>query len=230
MTSKRYSEFHVAEFDDSQLKHIGGLKRRGLMLALSSPSGAGKTTLTRRLLELDPDVMLSVSATTRAPREGEEHGKHYYFHSVAEFQKMVAERELLEHTKYQGNYYGTPRAPVMHALEDGRDVVFDMDTNGVEQVAAFARDDLVSVFILPPSLEEMEQRLRTRATDTDEVILRRLQNAGIEIANYNKYDYVLINRHLDDSMYKLRTILGAERMKRTRLRGFDDFVKKLTKT
>ena len=229
MPSKRRSEFHVADFDESKLKHIGGLKRRGLMLALSSPSGAGKTTMTRRLLELDPDVLLSVSATTRAKREGEEHGKHYFFHSVEEFQKMVAERELLEHTKYQGNYYGTPRAPVMEALEKGQDVVFDMDTNGVEQVAAFAREDLVSVFILPPSLEEMEQRLRTRATDTDEVIQKRLQNAGKEIAHYDKYDYVLINRDLEDSMYKLRTILGAERMKRTRLRGFHDFVRRLTK-
>lgn len=229
MPSKRRSEFHVADFDESKLKHIGGLKRRGLMLALSSPSGAGKTTMTRRLLELDPDVLLSVSATTRAKREGEEHSKHYFFHSVEEFQKMVAERELLEHTKYQGNYYGTPRAPVMEALEKGQDVVFDMDTNGVEQVAAFAREDLVSVFILPPSLEEMEQRLRTRATDTDEVIQKRLQNAGKEIAHYDKYDYVLINRDLEDSMYKLRTILGAERMKRTRLRGFHDFVRRLTK-
>ena len=229
MPSKRRSEFHVADFDESKLKHIGGLKRRGLMLALSSPSGAGKTTMTRRLLELDPDVLLSVSATTRAKREGEEHGKHYFFNSVEEFQKMVAERELLEHTKYQGNYYGTPRAPVMEALEKGQDVVFDMDTNGVEQVAAFAREDLVSVFILPPSLEEMEQRLRTRATDTDEVIQKRLQNAGKEIAHYDKYDYVLINRDLEDSMYKLRTILGAERMKRTRLRGFHDFVRRLTK-
>ncbi len=229
-TRRRTSEFHVAEFDESKLKHIGGLKRRGLMLALSSPSGAGKTTMTRKLLELDPDITLSVSATTRGPRPGEEHGKHYFFHSVEQFQKMVAERELLEHTKYQGNYYGTPRGPVMEALESGRDIVFDLDTNGVEQLAAFARADLVSVFILPPSIDEMEQRLRTRATDTEEVILRRLQNAGKEIANYDKYDDVLINRDLEDSMYKLRTILGAERMKRTRLRGFHDFVKKLTKT
>jgi guanylate kinase len=230
MTQKRHSEFHIAEFDDSTLPHIGGLKRRGLMLALSSPSGAGKTTMTRKLLELDPDVTLSVSATTRGMRPGEEHGKHYYFVTVPEFQKMVAERELLEHTKYQDNYYGTPRAPVMKALEEGRDVLFDIDARGVEQLAAFARPDLVSVFILPPSLEEMENRLRTRATDSDEAIMRRLANAGYEISHYDKYDYVLINRNLEDSMYKLRTILGAERMKRNRLRGFDEFVKRLTKT
>jgi guanylate kinase len=229
LTSKRTSEFHVAEIDDSKLKHIGGLRRRGLMLALSSPSGAGKTTMTRKLLSLDPDVNLSISATTRAPRGVEEHGKEYFFYSVAEFQKLVAERELLEHTKYHGNYYGTPRAPVMKALEEGRDVLFDIDAAGVEQLGAFAREDLVSVYILPPSLEEMESRLRSRATDSDEVIARRLEAAGVEIAHYTKYDYVLINRDLEDSMYKLRTILGAERMKRTRLRGFSDFVKKLTK-
>jgi guanylate kinase len=228
MTKKRLSEFHIAEFDDSTLPHIGGLKRRGLMFALSSPSGAGKTTMTRKLLELDPDVVLSISATTRPIRPGEEDGKHYYFVTIPDFQKMVAERDLLEHTKYQGNYYGTPRAPVMAALEGGKDILFDIDVPGVEQLAAFARKDLVSVFILPPSLEEMESRLRTRATDSDEVILKRLANAGNEIAQYDKYDYVLINRHLEDSMYKLRTILGAERMKRTRLLGFDDFVNKLT--
>lgn len=228
MATKRPSEFHVADFDDTNLPHIGGLKRRGIMLVLSAPAGAGKTTLTHLLLEQDPDVTLSVSATTRAKRVNEEHGKHYHFVTVPEFQHMLAERELLEHTKFNGNYYGTPRAPVIKALEEGRDVLFDMDGPGVRQVAANARADLVSVFILPPSYEEMQARLIKRG-DPEDIIQARLKMADQEMAQYDQYDYVLINRDLKDSIYKLRTILGAERMKRSRLQGFDEFIKKLRK-
>jgi guanylate kinase len=222
--SKRKSEFHVGDFDDSGLKHIAGLQRRGLMLALSSPSGTGKTTMTRQLLDTDPDVQISISATTRPPRPGEEDGKHYYFIGVEEFQGMLAEKELLEHTKIHGNYYGTPRKPVVEALQEGRDVLFDIDTPGVEQLAAFARSDLVSVFILPPSPEEMSKRLQSRGQDSEEVIKRRMKDADGQMRQTHKYDYVILNRQLEDSMYKLRTILGAERMKRHRLHGLDGFV------
>lgn len=230
MIRKRLSEFHVGDFDDSNLPHIGGLKRRGLMLALSSPSGTGKTTMTRKLLEMDHDVQISISATTRQPRPGEHDGVHYHFVSTEEFQRMVAEKELLEHTKIHGNYYGTIRKQVVKALESGKDVLFDIDTPGVEQLAAFARQDLVSIFILPPSLEEMERRLRSRGQDSEEVIKCRMEDAQEQIDHYDKYDYVIINRHLDDSLYKLRTILGAERMRRSRLLGFSAFVDTLRKS
>lgn len=225
--TRRLSEFHVGEFDDSSLPHLDGFSRRGLMLALSAPSGTGKTTMTRQLLEQDNDVELSVSATTREPRAGEENGVHYHFISKPEFQRLVAEKELLEHTKIHGNYYGTIRENVVKALDEGRDVMFDIDTPGVEQLAAFARKDLVSVFILPPSFEEMAKRLRRRGQDSEEVITRRLADAKNQIPKYDQYDYVIINRDLEDSMLKLRTILGAERMKRSRLRGLEDFGNRL---
>jgi guanylate kinase len=221
---RRKSEFHVGDFDDSSLPHIGGLKRRGLMLALSSPSGAGKTTMTRLLLETDPDVQLSISATTRPIRPKEEHGKHYYFVDTAEFQRMVAEKELLEHTKIHGHYYGTPRQPVINTLTEGKDILFDIDTPGVEQLESFSRQDLVSVFILPPSPAEMKQRLHARGQDSDEVIQRRMNDAEHQLKAFYRYDYVILNRNLEDSMYKLRTILGAERMKRHRLHGMPDFI------
>lgn len=225
--SRRLSEFHVGEFDDSNLPQLSGFSRRGLMLALSAPSGTGKTTMTRQLLEQDNDVELSVSATTRAPRQGEQDGVHYHFTSKEEFQRLVAEKELLEHTKIHGNYYGTIREKVVAALDEGRDVLFDIDTPGVEQLAAFARKDLVSVFILPPSFEEMGKRLRARGQDSEEVIARRLADAKDQIPKYDQYDYVIINRDLEDSMLKLRTILGAERMKRSRLRGLEEFGNRL---
>lgn len=221
---RRLSEFHVGDFDDSGLPHIGGIKRRGLMLALSSPSGAGKTTMTRMLLDADPDVALSVSCTTRAPRPGEENGVHYYFVTMDEFKTLLAEGELLEHTKIHGNYYGTPRKPVMDSLTNGRDILFDIDTPGVEQLGLFAKKDLVSVYILPPSAEEMENRIRKRGQDSDEVIKCRLHDALGQIDHYTEYDYVIINRNLDDSMLKLRTILGAERMKLHRLHGLGEMV------
>lgn len=227
MVNKRYSEFHVGDFDDSTLPHLDGVQRRGLMLALSSPSGTGKTTMTRHLLDADPDVILSVSCTTRAMRPGEIDGVHYYFISIEKFKDMLVTGEFLEYTEIHGNYYGTPKAVVAKALEAGKDVLFDIDTRGVEQLKAFASDDLVSVFILPPSAPEMENRLRNRGQDSEEVIMRRLHDAFDQTKHYDKYDYVIINRNLEDSMYKLRTILGAERMKLHRLHGLSDFVKNL---
>lgn len=228
MTTKRRSEFHVGDFDDSALPHIDGLRRRGLMLALSSPSGAGKTTMTRMLLDTDPDVALSVSCTTRDMRPGEVDGKHYHFISKDQFKSMLADGEFLEHTKIHGNYYGTPKTPVLNALQDGRDILFDIDTPGVDQLTRFSKEDLVSVFILPPSADEMESRLRKRGQDSEEVITRRLHDALEQTSFYKQYDYVIINRDLEDSMLKLRTILGAERMKFHRLQGLSEFVTHLS--
>ncbi len=228
MTQKRrLSEFHVGDFDDTGLPHIGGLQRRGLMLALSSPSGTGKTTMTRLLLDADPDINLSISCTTRAMRPGEIDGTHYHFISKDDFKSMLADGEFLEHTKIHGNYYGTPKQQVLDTLKAGRDILFDIDTPGVEQLARFSRTDLVSVFILPPSAVEMESRLRKRGQDTEEVITKRLFDSLEQTMHYDKYDYVIINRNLDDSMYKLRTILGAERMKLHRLQGLTKFVEDL---
>jgi len=227
LSKKRLSEFHVGNFDDSKLPHIQGLNRRGLMLALSSPSGTGKTTMSRMLLDTDPDVRLSVSCTTRAMRPGEVEGKHYYFISHDQYNAMHASGEFLETTQIHGNYYATPKTPVVEAIEGGRDILFDIDTPGVEQLAAFSRPDLVSVFILPPSAEEMESRLRKRAQDSEEVIKRRLHDSLEQAGEFHKYDYVIINRDLEDSMLKLRTILGAERMKLHRLLGLDSFAKNL---
>lgn len=224
MANKRLSEFHVGDFDDSNLPHIDGLERRGLMLALSSPSGAGKTTMTRLLLDADPDVNLSVSCTTRPMRPGEIDGVHYHFVSKDDFKSMLADGEFLEHTKIHGNYYGTPKTRVLNALQSGHDVLFDIDTPGVDQLARFSKSDLVSIFILPPSADEMESRLRKRAQDSEEVIKTRLQDALEQTSFYHQYDYVIINRDLEDSMLKLRTILGAERMKLHRLQGLTEFV------
>lgn len=226
--TRRKSEFHVGDFDDSNLPHIDGLARRGLMLALSSPSGAGKTTMTRMLLDTDPDVSLSVSCTTRQMRPGEVDGVHYHFISKDDFKSMLADGEFLEHTKIHGNYYGTPKKHVLSAMQDGRDVLFDIDTPGVDQLARFSKTDLVSVFILPPSADEMEMRLRKRGQDSEEVITRRLHDALEQTSFYAQYDYVIINRDLEDSMLKLRTILGAERMKFHRLQGINEFVTQLS--
>lgn len=223
-TQRRLSEFHVGDFDDTNLPHISGVQRRGLMLALSSPSGTGKTTMTRMLLETDPDVRLSISCTTRPQRSGEVNGQHYYFISVEKFEELLSQGEFLEHTNIHGNYYGTPKTPVSEALDSGKDILFDIDTKGVEQLGAFSKKDLVSVFILPPSADELEVRLRKRGQDSEEVIKRRLADSLEQTSHWEKYDYVIINRNLDDSMYKLRTILGAERMKLHRLQGLHGFV------
>ncbi|WP_096358899.1 guanylate kinase [Variibacter gotjawalensis] len=197
------------------------------MLVLSSPSGAGKTTLSRRLLADDTGVELSVSVTTRKPRPGEIDGKDYHFIDRATFDVMVERRELLEWAEVFGNCYGTPRSAVEKTLAGGRDVLFDVDWQGTQQLREAARVDLVSVFILPPSVEELERRLRSRAQDSDDVIHGRMSKAADEMSHYVEYDYVIINHEIDRAFGELRAILGAERLKRDRQVGLGDFVRTL---
>ena len=203
------------------------MKRRGLMLVLSSPSGAGKTTLSRRLLESDSGITLSVSATTRPKRPAEVHGRDYYFVSQAEFDAMVKRGEFLEHASVFGNSYGTPRAPVEKALAEGRDVLFDIDWQGTQQVREKAREDLVSVFILPPSREALRSRLRTRAQDTAKVISQRMAKANGEMSHWREYEYVIINSELSDALTNLKSVLFAERIRRERQVGLRQFVSQL---
>ena len=197
------------------------------MLVLSSPSGAGKTTISRRLLELEVDLTMSVSATTRRKRPGETEGKDYYFTDNQDFGERVNRGELLEHAKVFDYYYGTPRAPVEKALSAGRDVLFDIDWQGTQQIYEQAGDDLVRVFILPPSTRALEARLRARAQDTDEVVARRMSEASSEMSHWQEYDYVIVNDDLDKSLQQVRAILGAERLKRARQIGMGEFVKLL---
>lgn len=205
----------------------GELERRGLMLVLSSPSGAGKTTLTRHLLASDPGVRLSVSVTTRPPRPGEREGQDYFFRSADDFGIMVNKGELLEHAKVFGHYYGTPREPVVEALESGVDVIFDVDWQGTQQLKQKAHDDLVSVFVLPPSMRVLEQRLRTRGQDRPEVIAERMARAADEISHWAEYDYIIVNEDIDRAEADVRAILVAERLKRHRRTGLLDFVQRL---
>ena len=191
--------------------------RRGLLFVLSSPSGAGKSTLTRRLLAADPGIGLSVSATTRPPRSGETHGDHYYFVSNEEFSRMVGEGRMLEQAQVFGNRYGTPRAPVEEAIRAGRDMLFDVDWQGAQQLrASDLGQSVVQVFILPPSIDELERRLRARAADSEDVIARRMTQARDEISHWAEYDYVLINDDLDRCLTRIGTILDAERLRWTR--------------
>jgi len=203
------------------------IKRRGLMLVLSSPSGAGKTTISRRLLETDDNLSLSISATTRSPRPGELDGKDYFFVGDDRFTEMVEQGELLEYAVVFGNNYGTPRAPVEKALEVGRDVLFDIDWQGTQQVREAARDDLVSVFILPPSTVELERRLHSRAQDSEEVVRARMAKAADEMSHWAEYDYIIINDDLDKSVEQVEAILTAERLKRERRIGLRAFVEGL---
>lgn len=203
------------------------LKRRGLMLVLSSPSGAGKTTISRLLLEIEDDLTMSVSATTRRKRPGETEGKDYYFTDNQDFGERVNRGELLEHAKVFDYYYGTPRAPVERALSAGRDVLFDIDWQGTQQIYEQAGDDLVRVFILPPSTRALEARLRARAQDTDEVVARRMSEASSEMSHWQEYDYVIVNDDLEKSLQQVRSILAAERLKRARQIGMGEFVKLL---
>lgn len=196
-------------------------------MVLSSPSGAGKTTISRRLLDSDPDINLSISVTTRLPRTGEVDGRDYIFTDAENFNLMVNRDQLLEHAKVFGNYYGTPRGPVEATLAQGRDVLFDIDWQGTQQLAEKARDDLVSVFILPPTWRELERRLFSRAQDTPAEINRRMAKASDEMSHWAEYDYVIINRDLDSSIEAVRAILHSERLKRRRLVGLSDFVKGL---
>jgi len=201
--------------------------RRGLMLVLSSPSGAGKTTISRRLLGLEPALTMSVSATTRPKRPGETAGVDYHFVDPTEFGLMINRGEFLEHAKVFDNYYGTPKAPVFDALRKGADVLFDIDWQGTQQVAQNARDDLVSVFILPPSTRELEQRLRSRAQDSAEVVAGRMAKAADEMSHWAEYDYIIVNRDLEESVTQVRAILTAERLRRQRQVGLPEFVKGL---
>jgi guanylate kinase len=204
-----------------------GVARRGLMLVLSSPSGAGKTTLSRLLLESDPAIDLSISVTTRPPRPGEVDGSHYHFIDPAQFDAMTARGELLEWAQVFGNRYGTPRGPVEKALSSGRDVLFDIDWQGTQQLRERGRADLVSVFVLPPSIPDLEQRLKSRAQDAPDVIRSRMAKASDEMSHWAEYDYVIINRKVADAFEDVRAILGAERLKRERQPGLSAFVRSL---
>jgi len=206
------------------------LKRRGLMYILSSPSGAGKTTIARELLKNNDDLVSSVSATTRPRRAGEVHGQDYFFVSTEEFRNMVDDNDMLEHAKVFDNYYGTPRGPVEEALSSGKDVIFDIDWQGTQQLFELAAEDLVRVFILPPSRQALEKRLRDRSRDTresEEQIRGRMSKAADEMSHYTEYDYVIINNDIDDAVEQAQLILNAERIKRRRLIGLSDFVRGL---
>lgn len=203
------------------------IHRRGLMLVLSSPSGAGKTTLSRALLEGDGAITMSVSATTRRARPGEVEGRDYYFLSTEDFGIMLNKGEFLEHAKVFDNYYGTPKKPVDEALNAGRDVLFDIDWQGTQQLDESAAEDLVKVFILPPSAHDLEKRLKTRAQDSADVVASRMAKASGEISHYQEYDYIIINEDVERSLSELRSILTAERLKRRRQTGLSDFVKRL---
>ena len=200
---------------------------RGLMLVLSSPSGAGKSTISRAVLEREENIALSVSLTTRPPRKGEEEGRDYIFVDDAAFRAMVGRGGFLEHAEVFGHRYGTPRAPVEAALGEGRDMLFDIDWQGAQQIAEQARADLVGVFVLPPSIEELERRLHARAQDSFEVVRARMAKALDEVSHYAEYDYVVINSDLETSIEEVRSILRAERRRRTRQTGLTDFVNTL---
>ncbi len=203
------------------------IRRRGLMLVLSSPSGAGKTTISRKLLERDENLVISVSITTRPKRTGEVAGVDYHFVDLTEFNLMVNRRQFLEYAQVFGHYYGTPREPVEKTLAGGNDVLFDIDWQGSQQLVQNARDDLVSVFILPPSTAELERRLKTRAQDSDEVVAKRMARATDEMSHWAEYDYIIVNREIGQSVTAVEAILAAERLRRTRQVGLVDFVKAL---
>lgn len=203
------------------------LERRGVMLVLSSPSGAGKTTIARELLSRDDHISMSVSATTRPKRPGEVSGVDYHFVDKTEFNIKRNQQEFLESAKVFDNYYGTPAKPVMAALAEGMDILFDIDWQGTQQLAEKAPDDVVSVFILPPSHSELERRLNRRAQDTPEEVARRMSKAASELSHYAEYDYIIINNLLGESVMRVMSILTAERLKRRRVVGMSDFVKRL---
>lgn len=203
------------------------ITKRGLMLVLSSPSGAGKTSICKKLLQQDTGLVLSVSATTRKRRPGEVEGKDYQFLSIQEFESRINKSQFLEYAKVFGNYYGTPVQLVERNLKSGVDVLFDIDWQGTQQLKARARQDLVSVFILPPSIKELEKRLFNRAQDTSEVVANRMSKSASEMSHYPEYDYVIINHDQDKSVQQVQSILCAERSRRERQIGLVEFVKYL---
>ena len=205
------------------------IARRGLMLVLSSPSGAGKTTLSRKLLAEERGIDLSISVTTRPKRRGEINGRHYHFIDRKRFDQLARAGDLLEFAEVFGNFYGTPRKPVEKALKQGRDVLFDIDWQGTQQLGEKLPQDLVSVFVLPPSIRELERRLHTRAQDDDNIIRQRMAKAAGEMSHWAEYDYVVINRELDRAFADVRAILEAERLKRERQTGLSAFVRGLQK-
>jgi guanylate kinase len=207
--------------------NVKRIARRGLMLVLSSPSGAGKTTLSHRLMKADRKIKLSISVTTRLKRKGETHGKHYFFVEHPNFDAMVKKGDLLEWAEVFGNRYGTPRRPVEKSLDAGHDVLFDLDWQGTQQLREKSRDDVVSVFILPPTATALAKRLKTRAQDSKAVIRSRMDKASDEMSHWPEYDYVIVNDDLEKSFHQLVSILEAERLKRERQTGLSDFVRNL---
>ncbi len=203
------------------------LARRGLLFILSSPSGAGKTTLSRMLLDKDPEIRLSVSATTRPPRPGEEDGKHYFFVSDAEFDRMVADDEFYEWAHVFGHRYGTPKGHIREGLKQGQDYLFDIDWQGTQQLKQKDDQDVVTVFVLPPSLPELRRRLESRAQDPSDVIDARMERARAEISHWAEYDYVVINDNVNECFDRVCEVLDAERMRRTRQTGLIPFVREL---
>ena len=201
------------------------ISRRGLMLVLSSPSGAGKSTISKQLLSRDPDISMSVSVTTRPMRPSETEGEDYIFVDQEKFERMAAAGEFLEHATVFDHSYGTPKGPVEEILKQGRDVLFDVDWQGTQQLAENARKDLVSVFILPPSVEELEKRLHNRAQDSEEVVRKRMAKATSEMSHWAEYDYVIVNEDVEASVARVEAILVAERLKRDRQAGLGDFVR-----
>jgi guanylate kinase len=212
---------------DASSDFDAGITRRGLLIVLSSPSGAGKSTLSRMLMEADPQITMSISATTRPKRPGEEEGVHYHFVDDAEFDRMIGAGEFVEWAPVFGYRYGTPKAPVKDALREGRDILFDIDWQGTQQLHAAMGEDLVRMFLLPPSMDELERRLQARGTDSDGVIADRMERADGEISHWAEYDYVLINRDADECLAEIRTIVEAERLKRARQIGLVAFVRDL---
>ena len=207
--------------------HQNTLMRRGLLFVLSSPSGAGKSTIAQMLLKSDPEINLSVSFTTRAPRRGEKDGVHYHFTDEATFKQMIEDDMFMEWAVVFGHYYGTPKAEVRAGLKDGKDYLFDIDWQGTQQLYQRNETDVVRVFILPPSIEELEQRLRNRATDSEEVINARMERSKAEISHWDGYDFVVINDDVNECFHKVREILHAERKRRSRQTGIVDFVRDL---